>query len=203
MNEKDEVAESTLSWSGCHPPSVGDKIKEENGIKPVLIYDRHCLFCRKAAQWVEAKSKGSVFEMLPFQSETIGIRFPFIEKGGCMKAMQLILPGGRALSGEKAIPEIMGRLREYRWVAWLFKIPGARMFSHIIYRWFADHRYQMARIFFRDRNVSCAQRQCLSEVQGPRRKREGNGSTPYHMKLPNMEAPVCGPGALQKDRSTI
>jgi len=127
--------------------------KEYKSGKLVLIYDEDCLICRKSARWVEGKSKGNIFEMLPYQSEEVGIRFPFIEKAAHMKAMQLILPEGRVLAGEKAIPEIMGRLSGYRWVAWFFKIPGSDIVSHAVYRWFAAHRYQIADIFFSDKKI--------------------------------------------------
>jgi predicted DCC family thiol-disulfide oxidoreductase YuxK len=120
--------------------------KERRFSKPVLIYDQDCLICRKAVQWVDDRSGGKVFEMLPYQSKEVEIRFPSMERSAPLKAMQFILPEGRVLSGEKAIPEIMGRLRGYRWVPWLFRIPGSEVVSRAIYRWFASHRYRIAHI---------------------------------------------------------
>jgi predicted DCC family thiol-disulfide oxidoreductase YuxK len=68
-----------------------------------------------------------------------------------MKAMQFILPGGRVLSGERALPEIISRLNRYQWLACLFKLPGSGIFSRAFYRWFANRRYRIARILFRDK----------------------------------------------------
>lgn len=122
--------------------------KEE---RPVLIYDKDCPICRKAAHWVERNKRGDVLELLPCQAEVVRNRFPFMEKSICMKAMQLILPDGRVLPGEKALPEIINRLRRYHWIAWLFRLPGSGILSHAFYRWFADRRYQIARFFFSEK----------------------------------------------------
>jgi predicted DCC family thiol-disulfide oxidoreductase YuxK len=123
--------------------------KEE---RSVLIYDKDCPICRKAAHWVEGNLKGDALEMLPCQAEGVRNRFPFMEKSICMKAIQLILPDGKVLSGEKALPEIISKLRRYHWAAWLFRLPGSGLLSHAFYRWFAGRRYRIARIFFSDRN---------------------------------------------------
>lgn len=120
--------------------------------RPVLIYDKDCPICRKAARWVEGNLKGDALEMLPCQAEAVRNRFPFMEKSICMKAMQLILPDGRVLSGEKALPEVINRLRRYHWVAWLFRLPGSGILSHALYCWFAGRRYRIARILFSEKN---------------------------------------------------
>jgi predicted DCC family thiol-disulfide oxidoreductase YuxK len=75
-----------------------------------------------------------------------------MEETVCMKAMQLILPDGKVLPGEKALPEVVNRLRRYYWAAWLFRLPGSGILLHAFYRWFADRRYRIARILFPDRN---------------------------------------------------
>ena len=120
--------------------------------RAVLIYDEDCPICRKAARWVERNKRGDVLELLPCQAEVVRSRFPFMKETVCMKAMQLVLPGGRVLSGEKALPEIIIRLRRYYWAAWLFRLPGSGILSHAFYRWFADRRYRIARILFPDKN---------------------------------------------------
>jgi predicted DCC family thiol-disulfide oxidoreductase YuxK len=65
-----------------------------------------------------------------------------------MQAMQLVLPDNTVLSGEKALPEILKRLRRYGPVATLFKLPGSEILSRVFYRWFADRRYHIARLLF-------------------------------------------------------
>jgi len=121
--------------------------KEE---RAVLIYDEDCPICRKAAHWVERNKRGDVLELLPCQAKGVRNRFPSMEETVCMRAMQLILPDGRLLPGEKALPEVINRLRRYHWAAWVFRIPGSGFLSHAFYRWFADRRYRIARILFSD-----------------------------------------------------
>ena len=108
-----------------------DRIGKEE--RAVLIYDEDCLICRKAARWVGRNKKGDILEMLPCQAEVVRSRFPFIEKSVCMKAMQLILPDGRVLPGEKALPDVINRMRRYYWIAWVFRLPGSGMLSHAFY----------------------------------------------------------------------
>jgi predicted DCC family thiol-disulfide oxidoreductase YuxK len=118
----------------------------------VLIYDEDCPICRKAADWVERNKRGDVLELLPCQAEGVRSRFPSMEETVCMKAMQLILLDGRVLPGERALPEVINRLRRHHWVTGLFRLPGSGIFLHAFYRWFADRRYRIARILFPDRN---------------------------------------------------
>jgi predicted DCC family thiol-disulfide oxidoreductase YuxK len=121
--------------------------KEE---RPVLIYDEDCPICRKAADWVERNKRGDVLELLPCQAEVVRSRFPSMEETVCMKAMQFVMPDGRVLPGERALPEVINRLRRYHWVTWLFRLPGSGILLHVFYRWFADRRYRIARILFSD-----------------------------------------------------
>jgi len=90
-------------------------------------------------------------EMLSCQTEEARQRFPSIEKAVCMQAMQLILPDGRVLSGELALPEILKRLKRYSPAAALFDLPGSETLSRAFYRWFADNRYHIAQILFPDK----------------------------------------------------
>ncbi len=125
------------------------KTAKEKQKKAVLIYDGNCPVCGKTVAWIKGNAKKGAFEMIPCQSETVQQRFPSIERAVCMQAMQLVLPDGAVLSGEKALPEILKRLRRYGPAARLFKLPGSEILSRAFYRWFADRRYHIARLLFR------------------------------------------------------
>jgi predicted DCC family thiol-disulfide oxidoreductase YuxK len=62
--------------------------------------------------------------------------------------MQLVLPEGTVLAGEKALPEILRRLKRYGSLSSFFKLPGAEGVSRSFYRWFADRRYHIADVLF-------------------------------------------------------
>jgi predicted DCC family thiol-disulfide oxidoreductase YuxK len=114
----------------------------------VLIYDGECPICGKTVEWIRARSRPEAFEFLSCHSPDVSRRFPVIEKGACLQAMHLVLPGGTVLAGAQALPEIFRRLRRYRWCAALFGLPGAGVLSRVFYRWFARHRYRAAGFFF-------------------------------------------------------
>ncbi len=82
--------------------------------------------------------------MLPCQSNDLAKHFPHLQRSECMKAMHLVLPNGTIVAGERALPEILKRLRRYHFAALLFKLPGAGVVSRVIYRRFADRRYRIA-----------------------------------------------------------
>jgi len=117
----------------------------------VLIYDGECPVCQKTVAWIRENMSKDAFEMLPCQSDDARKRFPTVEQAVCMQAMQLVLPGGDVLSGEKALPEIVKRLKRYGPAAALFDLPGSELLSRSFYRWFADNRYHIANILFPDK----------------------------------------------------
>jgi len=117
----------------------------------VLIYDGECPVCRKTVAWIGENMRKDAFEMIPCQSAGARTRFPSVEQAVCMQAMQLILPGGEVLSGEKALPEIVKRLKRYSPAAALFNLPGSEILGRSFYRWFADNRYHIANLLFPDK----------------------------------------------------
>ncbi len=119
--------------------------------RAALIYDGECPVCRKTVEWVKENMRKDAFEMIPCQSEEARKRFPFVERAVCMQAMQLILPDGEVLSGEKALPEIVKRLKRYGPAAALFALPGSEIIARSFYRWFADNRYHIANVLFPDK----------------------------------------------------
>jgi predicted DCC family thiol-disulfide oxidoreductase YuxK len=117
--------------------------------RAILIYDGECPVCGKAVEWVTERALPDAFEFLSCHSETLPGRFPAIDKAACLQAMHLVLSDGTVLAGERAIPEILRRLRGYRWATALFRLPGAGMFSRVFYRWFATNRFHISKALFR------------------------------------------------------
>jgi predicted DCC family thiol-disulfide oxidoreductase YuxK len=48
------------------------------------------------------------------------------------------------LGGAAALPEILRRLRGWRWAAALFRLPGAALVAPLVYRWVARNRYRIS-----------------------------------------------------------
>ena len=118
------------------------------GRPAVLIYDGECPICRGAADWVRRNATTDAFDYLSCHSEELTRRFPAIARAACLQAMHLVLPDGSILIGEKAVPEILSRLkgRRHRWAAALFRLPGAGLLSGAFYRWFAGRRYHVSKL---------------------------------------------------------
>jgi predicted DCC family thiol-disulfide oxidoreductase YuxK len=116
--------------------------------KAVLIYDGNCPVCGATVDWIRENARKGRFEYLPCQSLEREERFPLIREAVCMDAMQLVLPDGTVLAGEKALPEILKRLKRYGPLSSFFKLPGAEGVSRSFYRWFADRRYHIADVLF-------------------------------------------------------
>jgi predicted DCC family thiol-disulfide oxidoreductase YuxK len=114
-----------------------------------LVYDADCPVCRAAADWVQRNAAlPDPFEYLPCRSAETRSRFPAIAEAACLQAVHLVLPDGAILAGEQALPEILRRTRRYRWAAALFRLPGAGIASHILYRAFARRRHRISKRHF-------------------------------------------------------
>jgi predicted DCC family thiol-disulfide oxidoreductase YuxK len=114
--------------------------------KAVIIYDGMCVFCASTVNWIRQNDSAGAFEMLPCQSDVLETEFPGIDRTACMDALQLVMPDGRVFAGEKALPKILTILKRHRGAAALLRLPGTEGVWRAAYRWFAGHRYDIARL---------------------------------------------------------
>jgi hypothetical protein len=106
---------------------------ENMGSEKLFCYTMEIARCyTETVRWIRENERENSFEMLPCQSGEVRKRFPLIEPAACMRAMQLILPDGKILSGEKALPEILKRLKRYSPAAALFSLPGSEAVSVLL-----------------------------------------------------------------------
>ena len=110
----------------------------------VVIYDGACGLCQGSVAWVSRRARPGAFEFLPCQAAERRARYPALAEATCLEAIQLVLPDGRILGGADALPEILRRLRGWRWAAALFRVPGAGLLAPIAYRWIARNRYRIS-----------------------------------------------------------
>ena len=81
-------------------------------------------------------------EFLPCQAAERRARYPWLAEQRCLEAIQLVL-GERTLSGADAAPEILRRLRRWRWLAAAFALPGMGWLAPRAYAWIARRRYRL------------------------------------------------------------
>ena len=122
------------------------KVDVENTLqeKATLVYDASCPICSNTIKWISENERKGTFTMIPCQSPALTWQYYGFTRAECMWSMQLVLPDGSVLAGERALPEIFSRLRRYRFLSLILKVPGAEWVSHIAYRWFAKRRYRIS-----------------------------------------------------------
>ena len=107
----------------------------------MVIYDGTCALCQRGVTWVSRRAVRDAFEFLPCQSAERRARYSWMDEAACLAAVQLVLADGRVLAGDRAIPEILRRLRGWRWLAAVFRVPGMHAVAGPVYAWVARHRY--------------------------------------------------------------
>ena len=117
---------------------------QDSRVKPVVVYDGGCGFCQKGIKRIQARDRGDIFEYCPRQDPTLEQRFPAITEGDFNTGMRLIEPGGRIHVGADAVYAIARRLPYWRWLAWLYRVPGIHAALRLAYRWVAANRYRLA-----------------------------------------------------------
>lgn len=111
-----------------------------------IIFDERCSFCCGSMQWIKLHAvRKNDFVFIPCQSDERRVRFPEISEKNCLKSLHVVLADRKILLGEKSLPEILCRLRYFRWLAIFFKIPGMRIFFYALYRSVAQSRFVISR----------------------------------------------------------
>ncbi|MBM4066727.1 MAG: DUF393 domain-containing protein [Planctomycetes bacterium] len=118
----------------------------QNRVPAVLIYDARCSLCCGCMKWIELHAiQKDAFEFISCQSEERKSRFPEITDEACQKYFHIVLSNNKILAGDKALPEVLNRLKGFRWLSILFKTPIIKSFLYAIYRWVANNRFIISR----------------------------------------------------------
>lgn len=100
----------------------------------VLVYDGDCAGCRAAALWIMRCALGAgTLEVLPIDSGPRRRRFPALDEAAARRAMALVLPGGRVVSGREAVPALLARVPRWRWRLRLLGLPGFRRWAPAVH----------------------------------------------------------------------
>jgi len=116
---------------------------------PLVIFDGHCGFCRIWIEYWKAITGGRIAYAA---SQEVGNLYPQIPAKNFSESVQLVLPGGEALSGARAV---FMTLTYAPGMAWLLKaydrVPGVAPATEAAYRLIARHRtffYHLTRLTF-------------------------------------------------------
>ena len=112
----------------------------------VVLYDDQCDACRSGTRWVRWLDRR---EQVRFVGLEEGLRLglhPSLRAEECRRLMHVITPDGRVWVGWEAVTKL-ARLFP---VTWMIGVVGwwrpVRWLGHKIYRWVANHRYEISRV---------------------------------------------------------
>ncbi len=113
-------------------------------VRPTLIYDGECGFCRAAVDRVRRWDRERRLATIPLQDAARVAAFG-IPLAALAAAMHLVLPDGRVFAGADAAPELLRLLPGKRWLAWVWRVPGVPALARRVYAWIAARRRCLVR----------------------------------------------------------
>ena len=111
--------------------------------KSALIYDGNCAFCLKWIARIAGRDRSHSFEFVARQTEGLTKRFPKLAEGDFNTGMRLITPDDVIHVGADAAYQIARRLRYWRSIAWLYRVPGIHWLTRAGYAWIAANRQSL------------------------------------------------------------
>lgn len=105
-------------------------------MKPVLIYDQSCAFCRRWVSRLKRWDRRDAVELLPLQhpaASQLACRPP--EELG--RAVHLVTPEGSVFAGAQAARELFRYLPGGGLLRLVFSAPGVMFLAERAYRWIA------------------------------------------------------------------
>ena len=117
----------------------------EQSSRPVVVYDGECSFCARQIEVMKRRDTDRVFEFVPRQAEGLDRRFPMLVAQDFDSGMRLVHPDTSISVGADAVYHIARRLRGWKLMAWLYRVPGLNVLCRKTYAWIARNRYRLAK----------------------------------------------------------
>jgi len=113
-------------------------------LKPLLIFDGDCNFCRR---WI-GRWKRSTKEKVDYEfSQAVGPEFPEIPKEKFQASVLLVETDGKTFGGAEAVFRTLAYAPGRKWMLECYKkIPGVRFITEGFYRTIASHRVLFSRL---------------------------------------------------------
>jgi lipase maturation factor 1 len=124
-------------------------------VKPVLVYDGDCRFCKRWVSRWQART-GERVEYAPYQGPGVLSRLG-IPLAAARRSVQLAMPDGAVYQGADAVFRAIALAPGRHPFARLGRLPIIRWLAERVYRFVADHRVLASRVdrvlFHRERQV--------------------------------------------------
>lgn len=111
-------------------------------VKPMMVYDGECGFCKKWITRWKFLTRDQVYYR-PYQE--IALQFPSIPISEFETAVKLITQEGEVFSGAEAVYRALAYVSFWKWLWFLYrKLPLFRWISDRAYGWVSSHRRQIS-----------------------------------------------------------
>jgi predicted DCC family thiol-disulfide oxidoreductase YuxK len=125
-------------------------------VKPLLVYDGDCRFCKRWVSRWQART-GERVEYAPYQEPGVLSRLG-IPLAAARRSVQLAMPDGAVYQGAEAVFRVVGLAPGHHVLARIGRLPVVRWIADWFYRLVASHRVLASRIdrilFSRPREVA-------------------------------------------------
>ncbi len=108
--------------------------------KSTVVYDGQCSLCRRWVTRIARRDRNDAFEFVARQTKGLTMRFPRLVEGDFNTGMRLITPDNTIHVGADAAYQIARHLRYWRWIAWLYHVPGIHSLTRALYAHIAANR---------------------------------------------------------------
>jgi predicted DCC family thiol-disulfide oxidoreductase YuxK len=119
-------------------------------IKPVVVYDGQCGFCRTEINKLRKRDKEGLLEFVPRQESSLERRFPEIMSVDFEEGMLLIKADRQIEVGADAFYEIWRCLPDTKGSAWLLEVPLVKPMGRLVYKLIAANRHRLGNVCTRD-----------------------------------------------------
>lgn len=111
--------------------------------RDVIVFDGSCAFCSGQVEKIRRLDRGGRFGYAMWQEPGLLERFPALAKYEFNSGMGLVRGDGAALVGADAVHEVYRRLPGWRFLAWLYRVPGLRYCFRRMYQWVVVNRHRL------------------------------------------------------------
>lgn len=121
---------------------------EHNGTaplpRPVILYDGTCGYCRRQVSRIRQRDHDDQFDFTEWQDAGVIEKFPQLAHRPFNAGLGFVNRDGSILLGADAVHAVSRRLPGWRWVAWIYLVPGLRFSFRRVYAWIAANRHSFA-----------------------------------------------------------